>query len=140
MYQADWLLRVYGFKTDELTSPAMPNLELSVDPKLAWALRNRHVFPVDLNKAPRELLLRVPGLGTKSVERIVKVRRWHKVRIEDLPRLHVSVKKVLPFVIVADYNSAHLALDRSDFDRQFSRQGRQLDLFAPEPSVCTGQL
>ncbi|MBA3272322.1 MAG: putative DNA modification/repair radical SAM protein [Chthoniobacterales bacterium] len=139
LYQADWLLRFYGFKTDELTTGSAENLDLSVDPKLAWALRNRHIFPVDLNKAPRELLLRVPGLGTKSVERIVKVRRWHKLRMEDLPRLHVSAKKVLPFVLVADYNSAHLALDRPDFHQQFSPPDRQLDLFASDPSVLTGQ-
>lgn len=78
LYQADWLVRFYGFQARELTTAAMPDLDLAVDPKLAWALRNRHVFPIDLNKAPRDLLLRVPGLGTKSVDRIVKVRRWHK--------------------------------------------------------------
>src|SRR4051794_15265579 len=105
LYQADWLVRFYGFKAPELTTTAAPNLDLEVDPKLSWALRHRQLFPVDLNKAPREMLLRVPGLGTKSVARIVQVRRWHRLRLEDLPRLHVSVKKVLPFVITADYNS-----------------------------------
>ncbi|MDQ6861185.1 MAG: biotin synthase, partial [Verrucomicrobiota bacterium] len=139
LYQADWLMRFYGFKADELTTAATPNLDLSLDPKLSWALRNRHLFPLDLNKAPRERLLRIPGLGTKSVERIVKVRRWHKLRMEDLPRLHVSVKKVLPFIITADYNSAHLALDRTDLAQRFLPD-RQLDLFADEPSVITGQL
>ncbi|HEY0368844.1 MAG TPA: putative DNA modification/repair radical SAM protein [Chthoniobacterales bacterium] len=141
LYQADWLMRFYGFKHEELTTSSAPNLDVSLDPKLAWALRNRHLFPVDLNKAGRELLLRVPGLGTKAVDRIVKVRRWHKLRIEDLARLHVSVKKVLPFVITADYNSANLALDRADFSRRFTQPHRQLDLFASnEPSVITGQL
>ncbi|MDQ6625790.1 MAG: putative DNA modification/repair radical SAM protein, partial [Verrucomicrobiota bacterium] len=71
LYQADWLVRFYGYKAQELTTAASPNLDLTIDPKLAWALRNRHVFPVDLNKAARQLLLRVPGLGTKSVERIL---------------------------------------------------------------------
>src|SRR5215210_7932350 len=66
LYQADWLMRFYGFKAAELTTAAAPNLDLALDPKLAWALRNRHVFPVDLNKAPRELLLRVPGLGARG--------------------------------------------------------------------------
>lgn len=93
-----------------------------------------------MNKAPRELLLRVPGLGTKSVERIVKVRRWHKIRLDDLPRLHVSVKKVLPFIITANYNSANLAIDRDDLPQRFTAPTKQLDLFAPEPSVLTGQL
>ena len=140
LYQADWLVRFYGFDVQELTTPAAPNLDLTVDPKLAWALRNRHVFPVDLNKAPRDLLLRVPGLGTKSVDKIVKVRRWHKLRVEDLPRLHVSVNKVLPFVITADYNSANLAIDRDDLTTRVAPPPRQLDLFATEPSVLNGQL
>jgi putative DNA modification/repair radical SAM protein len=140
LYQADWLVRFYGFNAQELTTSAAPNLDLAVDPKLSWALRNRHVFPVDLNKAPRELLLRVPGLGTKSVDRIVKVRRWRKLRTEDLPRLHVSVKKVLPFVTLADYNAASLAIDNSGLEQRFTQPGVQLDLFTPEPSVLTGQL
>ena len=139
LYQADWLVRFYGFEAQELTTPSAPNLELSVDPKLAWALRNRHAFPVDLNKAPREALLRVPGLGPKSVERILRVRRWHQVRLDDLPRLHVSVKKVMPFVITADYNSANLALDRSDFSQRFTKPNEQMDLFGVEPSVLSGQ-
>ncbi len=141
LYQADWLVRFYGFKAAELTTPSAPNLDLEVDPKLAWALRNRHAFPVDLNKASREVLLRVPGLGTKSVEKILRVRRWHKLRLDDLPRLHVSVKKVLPFVLTADYNSGNLSLDCEDFAQQFVSPNSQLDLFAEGgPSVLTGQL
>jgi putative DNA modification/repair radical SAM protein len=140
LYQANWLVRFYGFNVHELTTPAAPNLDLTVDPKLAWALRNRQLFPIDLNKAPRDLLLRVPGLGTKSVDKIVKVRRWHKLRVEDLPRLHVSVNKVLPFVITADYNSANLAIDRDDLTARVAPAPRQLDLFATEPSVLNGQL
>ena len=140
LYQADWLVRFYGFRAQELTTSAAANLDLAVDPKLSWALRNRHVFPVDVNKAPRELLLRVPGLGTKSVDRILKVRRWHKVRTEDLPRLHVSVNKVLPFITLADYSPASLALDGDRFERQFVRTNTQLELFGGERSVLDGQL
>jgi putative DNA modification/repair radical SAM protein len=140
LYQADWLMRFYGFKAAELTTTAATNLDLSLDPKLSWALRHRHLFPVDLNKAPREMLLRVPGLGTKAVERIVKVRRWHKLRTDDLPRLHVSLKKVLPFVVTADYNAANLALDRPNLSARLAPPERQLDLFDVEPSVLTGQL
>ena len=140
LYQADWLVRFYGFNAQELTTPAVPNLDLAIDPKLSWALRNRHVFPIDVNKAPRDLLLRVPGLGTKSVERILKVRRWHTLRSEDLPRLHVSLKKVLPFVTLADYNPASLALDNDEFERQFVPRQAQLELFGAEPSVVDGQL
>jgi putative DNA modification/repair radical SAM protein len=140
LYQADWLVRFYGFQAQELTTPAAPNLDLAMDPKLAWALRNRHVFPVDLNKAARDLLLRVPGLGTKSVDKIVKVRRWHKLRVDDLPRLHVSVNKVLPFIITADYNSANLALDGNGLEERFRPAPRQLDLFPNDASVVNGQL
>ncbi len=139
LYQADWLVRFYGFKADELTTNTAPNLDLTIDPKLSWALRHRHLFPIDLNKAPREMLLRVPGLGTKSVERIVRVRRWHKLRLDDLPRLHLSLKKVMPFVITADYNSANLAIDRADLAQRI-RPAKQLDLFGVESSVLTGQL
>ena len=140
LYQADWLVRFYGFAAQELTTATTQNLDLAVDPKLSWALRNRHMFPIDVNKAPRDLLLRVPGLGTKSVDRILKVRRWHKLRTEDLPRLHVSVKKVLPFIMLADYNAASLAIDDDKLERRFVRSDAQLELFAAEPSVLDGQL
>ena len=140
LYQADWLVRFYEFEVHELTTSAAPNLDLAIDPKLAWALRNRHLFPVDLNKAPRQLLLRVPGVGTKSVERILKVRCWHKIRLEDLPRLHLSFKKVLPFIVTADHNSAALALDSDALAGRFVPANRQLDLFSAAASAVTGQL
>lgn len=135
LYQADWLIRFYGFKVDEVTTSEAPNLDLAIDPKLSWALRNRHVFPLDLNRAPREMLLRIPGLGTKSVERILRLRRWHRLRLDDLTRLRLPMKKVLPFVITADYSSQALALDRLEF----APAQRQLDLFPVEASVITGQ-
>ncbi len=97
-------------------------------------------FPVDLNRSPRELLLRVPGLGTKSVERILRLRRWHKLRLEDLPRLHVRVQKVLPFVITADHNARALTIDRENLTAQLRPASSQLDLFPVESSVMTGQL
>ncbi|HYJ05819.1 MAG TPA: putative DNA modification/repair radical SAM protein [Chthoniobacterales bacterium] len=140
LYQADWLVRFYEFEVQELTTSAAPNLDLAIDPKLAWALRNRHLFPVDLNKAPRQLLLRVPGVGTKSVERILKVRRWHKIRLEDLPRLHLSLKKVLPFIVTPDHNSVALALDSDALAARFVPANRQLDLFSAAASAVNGQL
>jgi putative DNA modification/repair radical SAM protein len=140
LYQADWLLRFYGFKVHELTTRAAPNLDLAIDPKLAWALRNRQLFPVDLNKAPRELLLRIPGIGTKSVQRIFQVRRWHRIRLADLPRLHLSVRKVLPFVVVADHNAAALALDGDRIADQFRPADSQMNLFPDAVSAVTGQL
>ncbi|HSU86291.1 MAG TPA: putative DNA modification/repair radical SAM protein, partial [Chthoniobacterales bacterium] len=140
LYQADWLVRFYGFAAHELTTQEAPNLDFTTDPKLAWALRHRALFPVDLNKAPRHLLLRVPGLGTKSVERILRVRRWHKLRLEDLLRLHLPMKKVLPFVTAADQNPHTRVLEQEDLAASFLVRPKQLDLFATEPSVLDGQL
>ena len=102
LYQADWLMRFYGFAQDEIcTDDGM--LSLDVDPKLAWALANPAQFPIDLNRAPRERLLRVPGLGVRSVERLLLARRTRSVRRADLDRLRVSVGKVLPFVSLPDH-------------------------------------
>lgn len=137
LYQADWLMRFYGFQVNELTTAAEPDLALGIDPKLAWALRNRERFPVDLNKAARELLLRVPGLGVRNVDRILQVRRWHRITLADLTRLRVPLKKALPFVIVADH-TPH-ALGRRELSP--AAPAKQLDLFAPAPvSAINGQL
>ena len=104
LYQADWLTRFYGFDAQEIIAVGDKGmLDLDIDPKLAWALRHRDRFPVDLNKAPRETLLRVPGLGVKSVERLLATRRFRSIRLEDLTRLRLPVAKLLPFVIVANY-------------------------------------
>jgi putative DNA modification/repair radical SAM protein len=107
LYQADWLMRFYGFAADEIASPRTGGmLRLEVDPKLAWALAHPERFPVDLDRAPRELLLRVPGLGVKAVDRLLLARRGRRLRAEDLKRLHVPVQKVLPFVVLADHRPA----------------------------------
>jgi predicted DNA-binding helix-hairpin-helix protein len=140
LYQADWLMRFYGFKASELTDAAMPNLDLRIDPKLSWALRNRQVFPVDLNRASRPMLLRVPGLGVKNVDRILQARRWGKIRLQDLIRLRVPLKKTLPFIEVADHHPSR-ELDRNDLLSRLAPPPEQLDLFsAPEASVLNGQL
>jgi putative DNA modification/repair radical SAM protein len=140
LYQADWLMRFYEFKIEELTTTNEPNLDLAIDPKLAWALRNRHFFPIDLNKAPRYLLLRIPGVGTKSVDRILQVRRWQKIRLEHLPRLRVSVRKVLPFVVTSDHNPDALTLDRANLKARLVSPDRQLDFFQAGASTISGQL
>ena len=104
LYQADWLLRFYGFSREEVMAGGEGGmLDLALDPKTAWALKHRADFPVDLNRAPRERLLRVPGLGAKTVEKILCARRHAAIRAEDLARLRVSLPKVLPFVITADH-------------------------------------
>ena len=133
LYQADWLLRFYGFTIDDIApQDAQANLDLEVDPKTAWALRNRDQFPVDLNTAPREILLRVPGLGVKTVDKLVDLRKHKQLRFEDLTRLRVSSRKVAPFVITVD----HRPRAESDIDSTQLRntltatRPRQADLFA----------
>jgi predicted DNA-binding helix-hairpin-helix protein len=103
LYQADWLMRFYGFAHEEIVAGTDGMLSLDVDPKLAWALAHRERFPVDLNRAPEEMLLRVPGLGIKAVARMLQARRVRRLRSSDLERLRVPLAKVLPFVEVDDH-------------------------------------
>jgi putative DNA modification/repair radical SAM protein len=111
LYQADWLMRFYGFDQAELTTPEQPNLDERIDPKLAWALRHPESFPVDVNRAAREMMLRVPGLGVRNVDRILRIRRWHSISLADLTRLRIPLQKILPFVITSDHRPAafHIA-------------------------------
>src|SRR5581483_6410316 len=97
LYQADWLLRFYGFEFSDIAS-ALPSgmLDLDVDPKMAWALAHREFFPLDLNRASREHLLRVPGLGVRAVDRIVASRRHGSLRLADVARLTTSIARVRP--------------------------------------------
>jgi putative DNA modification/repair radical SAM protein len=114
LYQADWLLRFYGFGLGDLRAVTKDGmLPLDMDPKLAWALRHRHLFPLDLNRASREELLRVPGLGTRTVERIIASRCVRALRLDDLARLKVSLRKVAPFVVLPDHRPTRL-LDRGN--------------------------
>jgi len=133
LYQADWLMRFYGFAHDEIVPAAADGstgmLSLDVDPKLAWALAHRERFPVDLDTAPREMLLRVPGLGVKAVERLLVARRVRRVRSDDLARLHVPLKKVLPFVQLVDHRPGR-ALDAADLASRFRAAPVQASLFS----------
>jgi putative DNA modification/repair radical SAM protein len=129
LYQADWLMRFYGFKTTEIVPGDQPNLDLALDPKLAWALRNRQDFPVDVQTASRDNLLRVPGLGVKTVDRLLQIRRFTKVRQADLVRLRVSVNKVMPFLKTTDHNPSTLLLDSDTLRSRFLPGPKQLELF-----------
>ena len=130
LYQADWLMRFYGFKTTEILSPKVPNLDLELDPKLAWALRNRQDFPVDIQTATRETLVRVPGLGVRNVERILKIRRFTRISQADLVRLRVSLPKVLPFLKTADHNPSAYLLDSDALRARYLPKPTQLELFS----------
>ena len=130
LYQADWLMRFYGFSAPEIGEAATGGmLDLAVDPKLAWALNRREQFPVDVNRASREMLLRVPGLGVKAVDRIVAVRRYRTLRLEDVGRLTRSVAKVRPFITALDWTPGGLT-DAADLRaRVMTRAPEQLSLF-----------
>lgn len=141
LYQADWLLRFYGFRLDEVVTRDDGNLDLELDPKMAWALANRGFFPVDVNRAPREALLRVPGLGTRSVARILKARARRRLREADLRRLRAPLKRVLPFVVCADaWDDAARRLDGEGLARDVVPRGQQLLLFEAGASARSGQL
>ena len=109
LYQADWLLRQYEFALDEILDPAHPNLDEQVDPKLGWALRHPEHFPIDVNAADKRDLLRVPGLGHKSAQRIVAARRSGALRVEDLKRLGVVWSRAQYFVSVPGQGTHHLS-------------------------------
>jgi putative DNA modification/repair radical SAM protein len=131
LYQADWLMRFYGFSPPEIgeaTTGGM--LDLAIDPKLAWALNRREEFPVDVNTAPRERLLRVPGLGVKSVDRMISVRRYRTLRLEDVARLCRGIDKVRPFIITLDWTPGGLT-DAVDLRARIAPEPRpeQLTLF-----------
>lgn len=145
LYQADWLMRFYGFNVGELTpseGALKGNLDLDLDPKLSWALRNREQFPININRASREELLRIPGIGVRSVDRILKVRRWSAVRLEDLTRLRISLRKCLPFIETIDHNPVRLNLDGDRLKERFLPKPEQLefDFSASRSSALTGEV
>jgi predicted DNA-binding helix-hairpin-helix protein len=131
LYQSDWLLRFYGFTPAEIGAAAngAGMLPLDIDPKLAWALKYRERFPVDVNRASREALLRVPGLGAKAVDRLITSRRCRTLRLDDVARLTQSVAKVRPFISAGDW-SPTLLTDRADLKQLLAPPQEQLELFA----------
>jgi predicted DNA-binding helix-hairpin-helix protein len=105
-------------------------LDLDIDPKLAWALRHPEKFPVNLNTAARELLLRVPGLGTRNVDRILVARRHGRLRLEDMARLRAPLQKMLPFIQLPDHHPRKRLDDPAGLRAQLAPKPRQQDLFA----------
>lgn len=132
LYQSDWLMRFYGFSPQEVIAGADAGgmLPLDIDPKLAWALKFRAEFPVDVNRAPRAMLLRVPGLGVRAVDALLRARRMRRLTLTDIGRLTRGVKKLLPFIVTADWRPVVLA-DRDNLDALVRPQAEaQLELFA----------
>ncbi len=132
LYQSDWLMRFYEFQPHEVVAAAddaTGMLPLDIDPKLAWALKFRGSFPVDVNRAPREMLLRVPGLGVKAVNGILTSRRWRRLHLADIARLTVSVAKLRPFIIAEDWRPVALA-DKAELRPIIAPKPKQMEMFA----------
>jgi putative DNA modification/repair radical SAM protein len=142
LYQADWLMRYYSFSPDELVSAEEPWLDLDVDPKLAWALRNIDRFPIEVNEAPLEQLLRVPGIGVTGARKIVRARRGHALTFDDLGRLRIVMRRARHFVTCSDSIDPACPLDAelirqrvvsdassSRYNRTQRAADRQLSLF-----------
>ena len=145
LYQADWLMRFYGFSAEEIL-PDDQNLSKEYDPKCAWALRNMHIFPVEINSAPPEVLVRVPGIGFRSANKIVRARKYGALRFEDLARMRIVLKRAMHFITVSgkfygqeNYNTLSALLSAYDNQNNFE----QLSLFSSpslHQSVLTGEI
>ena len=145
LYEADWLIRHYGFKAHEVTEGLYGgNLDLEKDPKLAWAIRHRGLFPVDINRASKSLLLRIPGIGVRNVNRIINIRRFKRLRLDDLIRLRVTLSRAKWFITTADHNPDVFKLDSVRLPNAFQPKLVQGSLFADAGSILstavTGEL
>ncbi|WP_246151981.1 putative DNA modification/repair radical SAM protein [Rubripirellula reticaptiva] len=140
LYQADWLMRFYGFSADEIVAEKDHNLSLEIDPKLAWAIANRHFFPVDINRASREELLRIPGIGVRNVKRILSLRKHNNLRSEDLRKLRVAWNRAKVFVLTADHNPSLADLDKLDLAKRVKPKSQQRMLFDAASSAASGEV
>ncbi|SFH83478.1 putative DNA modification/repair radical SAM protein [Halpernia frigidisoli] len=117
LYQADWLMRFYGFQADEILEKENPFLDLEVDPKLAWALRHREQFPVNVNTATKQMLLRIPGIGGKSVNKIISARRFQKLNLDNLKKMGVALNRAKYFVEFDTHNIFNKYIEQQDFKK-----------------------
>lgn len=139
LYQTDWLLRFYGFEIQEILNDTHPNLDTQVDPKLSWALRNPHFFPVDINTADYEMILRIPGVGVKSAKKIIQARRFGRIHIYQLKKLGIAYNRAKYFLVCNDSpipskdletnQIKHLILSGSQ-SKYLKTDPQQLNLFA----------
>jgi len=140
-YQADWLMRQYGFSAEEILSEQAPNFNPYLDPKSNWAVNNLHVFPVDVNRASLNDLLRVPGIGPVSARRILTARRTGKLGVQELQRIGVVFKRAQFFILARDY-SCGLHLKKQNTVRAlidphvFSFGTEQLSFFTPNAGLA----
>ena len=123
LYQADWLLRFYGFTVEELLDEG-ENLSTEFDPKCAWALKNMHLFPVEVNSAPLEMLLRVPGIGSKNAYKIMQARRFCTLSFEDLKKMKIALKRARHFITC---NGKFFGVERESTVRGLLAAAEQID-------------
>ena len=135
LYQADWLLRFYSFQVDEIVNDAHPHLDLDIDPKLAYALRHPELFPVDVNRADYEMILRVPGIGVKSAKLIIAARRYSRLTAEGLRKIGVVMKRARYFITCNELPVFTVHETRPELLRKFFATPRQL-----KEAKMTGQL
>ncbi|RKD34624.1 putative DNA modification/repair radical SAM protein [Thermohalobacter berrensis] len=150
LYQADWLLRFYGFKANELLYSSKPYFNVHLDPKSDWALKNIHLFPVEINKASYEMLLRVPGLGIRSAKRIVTARKMNSLNYEDLKRIGVVLKRAKYFITCKGkyYGPKNVNIDKirgmligNNYNLKYkTSEGQQISMFNLYPSVLKNMI
>lgn len=136
LYQADWLLRFYHFRAEEILTESEPDFDRELDPKCTWALRHRELFPVEINRASYEMLLRVPGIGVKSALRIVRLRKYGNLSFSTLSRLGIVMKRARYFITVNGRYRGEKGLDGENLrdrliSRRAARESREISLFAP---------
>ncbi|SNS63365.1 putative DNA modification/repair radical SAM protein [Anaerovirgula multivorans] len=150
LYQADWLLRFYGFSSKELLQEDQPNFDVFLDPKCNWALRNLHLFPLEINRAPYEMLLRIPGIGVKSANRIAAARRFHSLSYDSLKKIGVVLKRAKFFITCNGRYYGEIGFKENllrqsligelpKISNQKRDEGQQLSMFSLLPEVVKPQ-
>jgi putative DNA modification/repair radical SAM protein len=144
LYQADWLLRFYDFTYDEILSDSAPNLDERFDPKTSWAMQNLHLFPVEINTATKEQLIRVPGIGIRGAHKILLARRYQKLQFEDLIKLKISLKKAKYFITCKGKYQKEIPMYGEYIERSLLEPPKkkiiQPSLFEIDTSVITGEI
>jgi predicted DNA-binding helix-hairpin-helix protein len=135
LYQADWLMRFYGFAVNELVDPSYPQLDLDIDPKLSWALRNLHQFPVDINKAEYEMILRIPGIGVGSAQKIVQARRFRKLGWNELRLMGIAFNRAKHFVVCKSTEYIPRDVNETVLRQQILQQSKYASTLSPQLSM-----
>ncbi len=133
LYQTDWLMRFYGFSVDEIVNDKHPDLELDIDPKLSWALRHIQLFPVDVNTAAYKLILRVPGIGMQSAQKIVAARKFGRLHIHQLRKMGIAYNRAQHFIRCADSPFSPGEKEAGHIKRMILQEGQSK--WAPKPTA-----